>query len=72
MIDDLFFNTGLFACVTLISVKSNYGSCSGSCTGLINLKQSKIYKVKKNTFLFYLYINKLFLFIYKGEFRLLV
>jgi hypothetical protein len=23
-------------CETLISVKSKYGSCSGSCTGLIN------------------------------------
>lgn len=25
-----------FVCVSAISVKSKYGSCSGSCTGLIN------------------------------------
>jgi hypothetical protein len=26
---------GFFLCAILISVKSKYGSCSGSCTGLI-------------------------------------
>ena len=26
----------IFVCVTLIGVKSKYGSCSGNCTGLIN------------------------------------
>jgi hypothetical protein len=25
----------IFVCVVLISVKSKYGSCSGSCTGII-------------------------------------
>ena len=29
--------------MTLIGVKSKYGSCSGSCTGLINFKK----KIKK-------------------------
>ena len=48
--------TGFFVCVAMISVKSKYGSCSGSCTGFINDKQSKFYKVKI-MFLFYLYIN---------------
>jgi hypothetical protein len=33
--------TGFFVCVAMISVKSKYGSCSGSCTGFINDKQSK-------------------------------
>ena len=28
----------VFVCVTLISVKSKYGSCSGNCTGEINIK----------------------------------
>ena len=32
----------IFVCVTLIGVKSKYGSCSGSCTGLINI--NNIYK----------------------------
>ncbi len=27
--------SGPFVCVTMISVKSKYGSCSGSCTGHI-------------------------------------
>ncbi|KAL2156927.1 hypothetical protein VTH06DRAFT_2108, partial [Thermothelomyces fergusii] len=35
---------GFFVCVAMISVKSKYGSCSGSCTGFINDKQSKFYK----------------------------
>ena len=55
--------TGFFVCVAMISVKSKYGSCSGSCTGFINDKQSKIYKVKKKIilfYLFYLYINIIF------------
>jgi len=59
MIDDLFFNTGLFACVTLISVKSNYGSCSGSCTGLIMLNNKKIFmKIIKFYFDSFLYIYR--------------
>ena len=32
---------GIFVCVALISVKSKYGSCSGSCTGLINKNNNK-------------------------------
>jgi hypothetical protein len=28
--------------VALISVKSKYGSCSGSCTGLININNKNI------------------------------
>ena len=28
---------GVFVCVSLIGVKSKYGSCSGNCTGLINI-----------------------------------
>ena len=27
----------IFVCMILISVKSKYGSCSGNCTGLINI-----------------------------------
>ncbi len=27
----------IFVCVILIGVKSKYGSCNGSCTGLIKL-----------------------------------
>ena len=27
----------IFVCVTLISVKSKYGSCSGNCTGFIKM-----------------------------------
>jgi len=30
--------------MTLISVKSKYGSCSGSCTGLIKINNKKIEK----------------------------
>ena len=30
----------IFVCVSLISVKSKYGSCSGSCTGLININNT--------------------------------
>ena len=47
--------TGFFVCVAMISVKSKYGSCSGSCTGFISDKQSKIYKVKKKDFFFFTY-----------------
>ncbi len=32
----------VFVCVTLIGVKSKYGSCSGNCTGLINFN-NKLY-----------------------------
>ena len=32
-----------FVCVTLIGVKSKYGSCSGNCTGLINIKNAPNY-----------------------------
>ena len=39
-----------FVCVTLISVKSKYGSCNGNCTGLIIYKQiSKKIKISINT-----------------------
>ena len=36
---------GIFVCVALISVKSKYGSCSGSCTGLININDNLIYNI---------------------------
>ena len=38
---------GIFVCVALISVKSKYGSCSGSCTGLIksNNNKKKLYNI---------------------------
>ena len=29
------FNNKVFVCVSLIGVKSKYGSCSGNCTGFI-------------------------------------
>lgn len=38
------FITVIFVCVTMISVKSKYGSCSGSCTGFIDEKQYKFIK----------------------------
>lgn len=31
----------IFVCMTLIGVKSKYGSCNGNCTGLINLNKKK-------------------------------
>jgi hypothetical protein len=31
--------------VTLIGVKSKYGSCSGNCTGFINVKNTYIFKL---------------------------
>lgn len=31
----------IFVCMTLIGVKSKYGSCNGNCTGLIKLKKKK-------------------------------
>ena len=36
---DIGILTGIFVCLILISVKSKYSSCSGSCTGLITIKQ---------------------------------
>ena len=52
----------------MISVKSKYGSCSGSCTGFINDKQLKFYKVKKYFFfLFYIYINIFYIYLYIKE-----
>ena len=30
----------VFVCVTLIGVKSKYGSCSGNCTGLIKINNT--------------------------------
>ena len=30
-----------FVCVTSIGVKSKYGSCSGNCTGLININNTQ-------------------------------
>lgn len=36
----------VFVCVTLIGVKSKYGSCSGNCTGIINIKDTPPIKKK--------------------------
>lgn len=33
----------IFVCMTLIGVKSKYGSCNGNCTGLIKLNNTHIY-----------------------------
>ena len=44
MIGFRFFIVGFFVCATLISVKSKYGSGSGSCPGFINI--NKIIKRK--------------------------
>lgn len=33
----------IFVCMTLIGVKSKYGSCNGNCTGLINLNKNKTF-----------------------------
>lgn len=41
----------IFVCVTLIGVKSKYGSCSGNCTGLINVNNIKIYSNRYFTLL---------------------
>ena len=41
-----------FVCATLISVKSKYGSCSGSCTGLIK------FNILKYILDFVVYIRK--------------
>ena len=38
------FYQWIFVCMTLIGVKSKYGSCSGNCTGLININN---YNIKK-------------------------
>ena len=40
----------VFVCVTLIGVKSKYGSCSGNCTGLIKINNTP--KKKKRKVLF--------------------
>lgn len=37
----------VFVCVTLIGVKSKYGSCSGNCTGLIKINNTPPPKKKK-------------------------
>ena len=37
----------VFVCVTLIGVKSKYGSCSGNCTGLIKINNTPPLKKKK-------------------------
>ena len=42
--------------MTLISVKSKYGSCSGSCTGLININNNYyiiyyVYYIKEASFI---------------------
>ena len=37
---EVMFGRVTFVCVTLISVKSKYGSCSGNCTGLIKINNS--------------------------------
>ena len=36
----------IFVCMTLIGVKSKYGSCSGNCTGLININNISNIKIK--------------------------
>jgi len=33
----------IFVCVTLIGVKSKYGSCSGNCTGIIDNNNTQKY-----------------------------
>ena len=38
----------IFVCMTLIGVKSKYGSCSGNCTGLININNIPPQKKRKN------------------------
>ena len=37
----------IFVCVTLIGVKSKYGSCSRNCTGLININNTPPQKKKR-------------------------
>ena len=39
----------VFVCVTLIGVKSKYGSCSGNCTGLIKINNNPLREKKKNS-----------------------
>ena len=38
----------IFVCMTLIGVKSKYGSCSRNCTGLININNKQ--KKKKKSY----------------------
>ena len=35
LFNNKYFGITIFVCMTLIGVKSKYGSCSGNCTGLI-------------------------------------
>jgi len=44
-----------FVCVTLISVKSKYGSCNGNCTGLIKYKQRSKYLFSIDICVTYIY-----------------
>ena len=37
----MIFFQKIFVCMTLIGVKSKYGSCSGNCTGLININNNQ-------------------------------
>ena len=39
------FRHVVFVCVTLIGVKSKYGSCNGNCTGLIKIKNTPLQKI---------------------------
>ena len=47
----------VFVCVTLIGVKSKYGSCSGNCTGLIKINNTppppKKKKIKEGSICWY-------------------
>lgn len=48
MYSQVYKYTGLiFVCMTLIGVKSKYGSCNGNCTGCMTLKK-KIVKITDN------------------------
>ena len=43
MYSQVYKYTGLiFVCMTLIGVKSKYGSCNGNCTGCMTLKKKML------------------------------
>ncbi len=39
--------------MTLIGVKSKYGSCSGNCTGFININNKPLYMICKDLYIIY-------------------
>ena len=43
--------------MTLISVKSQYGSCSGNCTGIIKINYTPLTNSITNIILLYIYIH---------------